>query len=112
MTLGEVHLLVAADLLSLRHSKHIVQLSDELLDGGDELDDTLGDDHGTEIVTIGSTYTHSLGDIVYDIVEALTLGLYLLRDETDIRLSLQGALKGDVRSRTAHHLDEVPVFTG
>ena len=45
MTLGEVNLLVTADLLSLRHSQHIVQLSDELLDGGDKLDNTLRDDN-------------------------------------------------------------------
>ena len=112
MTLGEVHLLVAADLLSLRHSEHVVELGDELLDGGDELDDTLRNDDGSEVIAVGSTHGHSLGDVVDDVAEAHTLLLDLLADEADVGLGLQGALECDVAGRAAHHLDEVPVLAG
>ena len=111
VTLGKVNLLVATNLLSLRHSKHIVQLGNKLLDGWDELNDTLRNDYSTEVVTICSTYTNGISNVVNDIVETHGLGLNLLRNEADVGLCLQGALQSNVRSRTTHHLDEVPVFT-
>ena len=74
--------------LSLGHSQHVVQLSDELLNGGDELNDTLRDDNRTEVVAIGCTGAYGVGDVVDDIVEAHTLGLNLLRNEADVRLCL------------------------
>ena len=97
--------------LSLWHSQYVVELSDELLDGWDELDYTLRDDNGTEVVAIGSTLTNSVSNVCNDIVEAHTLLLDLLRYEADVRLSLQSALQSDMRSRTTHHLDEMPVLT-
>ena len=112
MTLSEVYLLVTADLLSLRQSKHVVQLSDKFLDSRDELNDTLRNDDGTEVVTISSTSGNSIGDVGNNVVEALCLSLYLLRNEADVGLRLQGALQGDMRSRATHHLDEVPVLAG
>ena len=112
VTLGEVNLLVAADLLCLRQSQHVVELGNQLLDSGDELDDTLRDDDSTEVVTVGSADSNSVGDVRHDVVEAHSLLLDLLGNEADVRLSLECALKGDVRSRATHHLDEVPVLAG
>ena len=111
MTLGEVHLLVTADVLSLRHGKHVVQLGDQFLNSGDELDESLRDDDGTEVITLSGTCGNSIGDIGNDIVQALLLSLHLLADETDVWLCLQSTLQGDMRGRASHHLDEVPVLT-
>ena len=97
VTLGEVYLLVAADILSLGQSQHVIQLGNQLLDGRDELDNTLGDNYCTEVVTISSTNSYCISNICYDIIEAHSLLLNLLRNETDIGLSLQSALQGDVR---------------
>ena len=111
MALGEVNLLVAAYFLSLRQCQYVVELGNELLDGRDELNDTFGDDNRTKVVTVGSTYAYSISNVVNDIVKAHILSLNLLRNEADIGLCLQGTLQGDVRSRAAHHLDEMPVLT-
>ena len=112
MTLGKVDNLATTQVLDLGLSQHVVQLGDEFLDSGNELNQTLGNDDSTEVVAISSTLAHHVCNIGHDVVQALLLGFYLLRDETDVRLSLQGTLQCNVRSRAAHHLDEVPVLTG
>ena len=78
VTLGEVHLLVAADLLGLGQCQHIVQLGDELLDGRNELDDTFRNDNGAEVIAVGSTGGNGIGDVVDDVVETHGLLLNLL----------------------------------
>ena len=103
---------MTVEVLCLRHCQYVVQLGNQLLDGRNELDHTLRNDHSTEVVTVGSTSNYSVSDVVNDIVEAHTLLFDLLRDQTDIRLCLQSALQSDMRSRATHHLNKVPVLTG
>ena len=88
---------MAIEVLCLRQSQNVIQLSDQLLDSRNELDNTLWDDNSTEVVTISSTLTNSVSDVCNDIVEAHTLLLDLLRYEADVWLSLQSALQSDVR---------------
>ena len=85
---------------------------DEFLDGGDKLDEALGDKHGAVVVAVLSTLGHDVGDVAYNVVEAHCLSLNLLTYEADVRLGLQSALQGDVACAAAHEFDEVPVFAG
>ena len=101
-----------ARLASCRICQHLIELCNELLDGRDELNQAFGNDNSTEVVAVGSTVGNSLSDVSNNIVERHLLSLYLLADEADIGLALQSALQSDVRSRTTHHLDEVPVLAG
>ena len=110
MALHKVYLLVAADLLGLRHSEHIVKLSDKFLDSRDKLNHALGDNDRTEVIAIGSTGDNGFSDVVHNIVETHAFGLNLLRDKADIRLCLKCTLKSDMRSRAPHHLNEVPIL--
>ena len=70
MTLHEINRLRTSQILCLRHRKHVVELSDELLDGWDELDYALRNDDGTEVVTISSTSGNGIGDVGNDVVKA------------------------------------------
>ena len=111
MTLGKVDEFRTVKTLSLRQSQYIIELGNESLDGRNELNDTLRDDYCSKIVAILSTLCHSRSNVFHNIVERHVLLLYFLRDKADIWLSLKCALKSDVRSRTTHHLDEMPVLT-
>ena len=114
VALYECYLLLrAAKLAALtcgRISQHFVELLDELLDGRDELDKTLWDEHCTEVVAVFCTAGDDVGDVVHDVVETHLLLLHLLADETDVGLCLQCALQCDVACAAAHKLDEVPVL--
>ena len=48
--------------------------------------------------------------MLHDVVQSEVFCLDFLRDKADVGLCLKSALKGDVRCRTAHELDEMPVF--
>ena len=109
--LHEVDLFAASEVLCLRSSKDVVELCDELLDSRDELDDTLWDEDCTEVVTVSSTVGNCLSDVSNDVVETHFLCLYFLTYKTDVRLTLESTLKGDVTCTTSHEFDEVPVFT-
>ena len=92
-------------------SQIVVELSDERLEGRDEFDQTFGDEHRTEVLTLSRTSRDDLSDVGDYVIEGLVLSLYFFADNRDIRLYLQGAFEGDVRSRATHQLNEVPVLT-
>ena len=98
--------------LVLMSLDYIVELGDQALHRGDELDQTLGDKHGTEVPAHLGALTDYVADVVYDIVESHLLGLNFLGDETDVGLSLESAFQGDVAGAAAHQLDEVVIFLG
>ena len=91
-------------------SKEVVQLSDQAFHSRNEFDQTFGNQHRTEVVAFGSTFCYNSGDVSHDIVQRHVLFLNFFGDDTNIRLSLQSAFQSDVRSRTSHQLDEVPVL--
>ena len=90
--------------------QHVVQLLYQHTHSGDELNKSLGDEHGTEVQSGVRTVNNHLHYLLHNIVQRHILCLYLLRNQADIRLALQCALKGDMRSRATHQADEVPVF--
>ena len=97
MSLNKVDGLVAIQVLCLRQSEYVVELSNELLDSGDELDDTFRNHNSTEVVTLSSTSCNSVSDVCYDVIKTLSLSLNLLRNKTDVGLCLQGTLQSDMR---------------
>ena len=89
MTLGKVDNLATTQVLDLGLSQHVVQLGDEFLDSGNELNQTLGNDDSTEVVAISSTLAHHVCNISHDVVQALLLGFHLLADEADVGLGCE-----------------------
>ena len=112
VSLDIVDLVFACDGLRLVGGEGVIELCDELLDGGDELDETFWDKDCTEVVALLRTCGNDAGDVVHDVVEALLLLLDFLRDEADVGLGLERAFEGDMAGAAAHQLDEVPVFAG
>lgn len=90
--------------------ENIVEFGDKSLDGGNELDETFGNEHAAEVVAVGCAFCHYIGDVVHNLLKSHVLGLDLFGDYADIGLALECALEGDVRCRAAHEFDEVPVF--
>ena len=88
-----VHLLQLLDLLELGDfvavfGKDVVEFLDELLHGGDELDEALGDKDGAEVPAYLGTLGDEVGDLADDVVESHALGLHLLGDDADVGLCL------------------------
>ena len=92
--------------------KDVVELGDEALDGGDELDEAFGNEHCAEVVAIVGAGGHYVGDGVDNVVEGHVLCLNFFRNDADVGLGLEGTFEGDVAGRAAHEFDEVPVFLG
>ena len=82
--------------LSLVCSQNVIELGDKLLDGGDELDQNLGNQNGTKVNAACSTVGNNLSDICYDIIKSLVLGLNLLTDKGYVRLGLQSTLQSNM----------------
>ena len=116
VALHESYLLVLrredAGLAGCRVGEDFVEFCDKLLDRRDELDDSLRNEDGTEVVSCCGTFCNDFGDVGDHIVKRHILCLDFLADKADVRLGLESALKGDVRCAAAHELDEVPVLAG
>ena len=95
-----------------RFGQKVVELGYEVFHSGNELDETFGNQHGTEVVAVGSAGGNDAGHVINHVVEGHVLCLNLFGDDADVGLCLEGAFKSDVGSGAAHELDEVPVFLG
>ena len=88
-----------------------VEFADEDSHFGNEFDQTFGNEDGSEFFAVGGALGDGVGDVIDDVFEGeLALGDFL-GNERDVWASLESALETDVRSRAAHELDEVPVFS-
>jgi len=92
--------------------EHIVELSDESLDGWDELDESLRNEDNAIVHTEVSTVGNDFSDIGYDVVKGLVLSFNLLAEQGNIGVSLESTLEGNVAGATTHELHEVPVLLG
>ncbi|MEN9470538.1 MAG: hypothetical protein RL630_2271, partial [Verrucomicrobiota bacterium] len=89
-----------------------VKFADEDSHFGDEFDQTFGNEDGSEFFAVGGALDDGVGDVVHNVFQGkLALGDFL-GNERDVWSSLESALESDVRSRAAHELDEMPVFSG
>ena len=64
-----------------------------------------------EIVSVCRTVSHRCTYLLYYFVQRHILCLDFFRYNTDIRLALQGTLKGYMAGRASHKLDEMPILT-
>ena len=90
--------------------KKLVDLSDESRELRYEFNDTLRNNSYTEVLTIVATLFNCISDVVCDLSKRHLLSGNFLTDQADVRLSFKSAFECNVRSGTAHYLDEVPVF--
>ncbi len=56
------------------YSEKFVELGDECLHCRNELDESFGNEHGSEIVAVSCSACYNIGDRVDDVVESLLLG--------------------------------------
>ena len=90
----------------------LVQLLDQPLHGRQEFDQPLRNQYRPEVHSCLRPTHHGLGDIGHHIVQIVIVGLHLFGYDTDIGVGLEGALQCNMRCRTPHQLDEVPVLPG
>ena len=98
------------ELICLAACEKLVDLLDQYGELRNELYDTLRDDSNTEVHAVCCSGRYGISDIVSDLGKGHLLLGNLLRDEADVRLSLQCTFQSNVGSGTSHYLDEVPVF--
>ena len=104
-------ILVKVQIISTMSCEQIIQLLNQTTDSRNKLDKTFWNQNNTEVVTLLRTISNNTCDILNDIIQSLVLRFNFLRYQADVWLSLQSTLKSDVRCRTTHQLDEVPVLT-
>ena len=93
-------------------AKEVVQFRDQSLHCRNKLNQTFGNQYGTEVIALSSSVGYNLGDVSYHIVQRHVISLYFFRNNAYVQLNLKCTFQSDVRSRTTHQLNEVPVFAG
>ena len=105
-------MLIFSQCSTFRSCQQVVQFGNQSLHSWDELNQTFRNQYRTKIVSIGRTVGYNLSNISNDIIQSLIFGFHLFRYDTNVGLALQSAFQSDVRSRTSHQFDEMPIFTG
>ena len=105
-------LLIFSQCSTFRSCQQVVQFGNQSLHSRDELNQAFRNQYRTKIVSIGRTVGYNLSNISNDIIQSLVFGFHLFRYDTNVGLALQSAFQSDVRSRTSHQFDEMPIFTG
>ena len=93
-------------------SQEVVQLSNQAFHSRNELNKTFGDKNRTEVIALCSTIGNHLCNVGYYIIQRHIFRFYFFRNDTYVRLNLQSTFQCNVRSRTTHQFDKVPVFAG
>jgi len=92
-------------------SQEVVQFSNQAFHGRNEFYQSFRNQYSTEVVSLCSTVSYHFSDVSHYIVQRHIFSFYFFRNDTHVRLYLQSTFQCDMRSRTTHQLDEVPVFT-
>ena len=92
-------------------SQEVVQFSNQSLHGRNKLYQTFRNQYCTEVVTLSSTVGYNLSDVSYYIIQRHIFSFNFFRNDTYVRLNLQSTFQSNMRSRTSHQFNEVPVFT-
>ena len=75
-----------------------------------ELDETFGYKNDTIVFAELSTSCNDVSDLIGDLCKSHVLGLNFFTNKNKVDLSSQGALQGNMRSRSTHESDEVIVL--
>ena len=92
-------------------SQEVIQFSNQTFHGRNELYQSFRNQNCTEVVSLCCTVCYHFSDRCYYIVQRHIFCFHFFWNDTYVRLYLQSTFQCDVRSRTTHQLDEVPVFT-
>ena len=92
-------------------SQEVVQLSDQTLHSRNKFHQSFRNQYCTEVISLCSTVSYHFSDRCYYIIQRHIFFFHFFRNDTYVRLYLQSTFQCDVRSRTTHQFDEVPVFT-
>ena len=95
-----------------RISQNLIELCNQLLDGRNEFNQAFWNKHSTKVVAFSSTISYNLSDVGNHVVKRHFLFLNFLGNETDVGLRLESTFQSDMRSRTPHQLNEMPVLAG
>ena len=98
------------ELCCLASCKKLVDLSDQDRELRNEFDNTLRDDDNAKVHAFFCSLCHRVSDLVCDLGQGHLLFRHFLRDQADVRLCFQCALKCNMGSTATHDLDEVPVL--
>ena len=93
-------------------SQEVVQFSNQTFHSRDEFDQSFRNQYCTEIMSLCSTICYHFSDISHYIIQRHIFCFYFFRNDTYVRLYLQSTFQRDVRSRTPHQFDEMPIFAG
>ena len=107
-----LRILVQVFIVGSVSSQEVVEFLNEPANGGHKFDEALGNEHHAEVLSLFCTMGYGRCDVFDDVVEGLIFSLNFFRDDADIGLCLQSAFQSDVRGRTPHEFNEVPVFAG
>ena len=88
------------------------EFRNEHADIRDEFEEAFRNQADAEVLAISSTGSDDVCNVLDDLLQLHLLGLDFFRDQADVRVGLESGFESDVRSATAHELDEVPVLLG
>lgn len=90
----------------------LVKLSNEVLEGTDERQETFRDEDATVVLASGSSLLADVSYFLYNVGESLMSSSAFLRNKDDVGLGLESALHGEVGRLSTHKSDKVPVLDG
>ena len=91
--------------------QQIIEFANQSTNRGDKLYQSFGNQNHAEVHSPTCSVGHGRSNLLNDLVECHIFLLHFLRDNADIRLALQRTLQSDVRCRSSHQLDEMPILT-
>ena len=86
------------------------EFGNEHADIRDEFEEAFRNQADTEVLAVSGTGSDDVCNVLDDLLELHLLGLDFFRNQADVRMGLESGFESDVRSATAHELDEVPVL--
>lgn len=111
LLIGEVLLLVAADLLGSIF-EDLVEFLKKLVEVGQVAQKTLRDQYATVVLLLVSSVFDGVADSVDDVLEGLLLAVGFLTDDDHVGAGLESTLDSEVGWLLTHQSDEVPVLDG
>ena len=88
------------------------EFRNEHADIRDEFEEAFRNQADAEVLAVSSTGSDDVCNVLDDLLQLHLLGLDFFRNQADVRVGLESGFESNVRSATAHELDEVPVLLG
>lgn len=92
--------------------EQFIELINQMLISRDMLQKPFWNENTSEILTLFCSFLYCISDSVYDIGESFTSESTLFGDDEHIWVSLEGALKSQMRWVLTHQTNEIPILDG